>query len=742
MEAAAQLPDTVRLARGAMEVEVTLAPVTIAIRRGGRVLLEDIRLWAADGAAHDQLITLTEGVVPHEEVDAIATVERAVVLSQDAARAVLDAELDDGRAARVDVALPRPDVVSLRLAVSGPVLRIGMRAAHAGARFVGLGARHGEPFDQSGRTVWLGADRRYTGPDCPPEMLEVGGIPQGDYAPAPWLLSDGGYALWLRTDGGGARFDLREPLEVSSRAAAGAFQALVLCRPTPAACLRDYLSACGGLPEVLPEWGYGHWKSRDVYTHQADVEDDFDGYRRHWLPLDAIVIDSPWETQYNTWVFNPHQFPDAPGLIARMRAEGVRTVVWVTPWVNLDSRDGQIPPQAESEALHAQPAPNYAPGAAAGHFVKRSGEPYVGRWWMGTGSPVDFSSTAACEWWRTQARAVLELGVEGIKADGGEGFYLPDDVDFHDGRTGAQAAWAQVNAYHRTMRDALEEVHPGRGVLFSRSGWTGAQGIGFTWGGDQASDFWSLRALVAATLSAAASGFSNWSHDVGGYLGERLVDRCPAELLIRWAQFGCFTPLMQAHGRFPQEAWTYDDDTLRLFREAVILHERLVPYIRAAAATAARSGLPIIRPLCLMDPGDPRGWEIADAYAFGPSLWVAPVLEAGAAQRRVPLPRGQWRDFWTGEVVRGGGTVVAQAPLRRIPVWVREGALVVTYPATHVAGGLGDTPELQRPLEATLWGRPPCGAVAVRLADGTKISWRRGAWSVAPDRPVAFHERA
>jgi hypothetical protein len=85
---------------------------------------------------------------------------------------------------------------------------------------------------------------------------------------------------------------------------------------------------------------------------------------------------------------------------------------------------------------------------------------------------------------------------------------------------------------------------------------------------------------------------------------------------------------------------------------------------------------------------------------------------------------------------------VAQAPLRRIPVWVREGALVVTYPATHVAGGLGDTPELQRPLEATLWGRPPCGAVAVRLADGTKISWRRGAWSVAPDRPVAFHERA
>ena len=113
----------------------------------------------------------------------------------------------------------------------------------------------------------------------------------------------------------------------------------------------------------------------------------------------------------------------------------------------------------------------------------------------------------------------------------------------------------------------------------------------------------------------AASGFSNWSHDVGGYLGRRLVERCPRELLLRWVQFGCFTPLMQAHGRFEQEAWRYDGGTLRAYREYVLLHERLVPYIRAAAATAARSGLPITRPLCLADPSDPRGWTIAGGTA-------------------------------------------------------------------------------------------------------------------------------
>ena len=353
---------------------------------------------------------------------------------------------------------------------------------------------------------------------------------------------------------------------------------------------------------------------------------------------------------------------------------------------------------------------------------------------MGTGSPVDFTSAAAEAWWRAQARAVLDLGVQGIKADDGEGFYYPDEVRFADGRSGAEAGWAQGLLYRRSMQRALDEAHAGEGVLFGRPGWTGQQAVGMTWGGDQASDFWSLRALVAATLTAAASGFSNWSHDVGGYLGERLVSRCPKELLIRWVQFGCFTPLMQAHGRFEQEAWKYDAETLARYREFVLLHERLVPYVRAAAATAARTGLPIMRPLLLTDPADARGWAIADAYGYGPSLWVAPVLEAGAREREVDLPQGDWLDLWTGAEIAGGGELVAAAPLGRIPAWVRRGALIVTYPADHVAAGLGDTPEGARPLEATLWGEPPCGRALARLADGTSVRWSRGEWSTSSRR--------
>jgi hypothetical protein len=152
--------------------------------------------------------------------------------------------------------------------------------------------------------------------------------------------------------------------------------------------------------------------------------------------------------------------------------------------------------------------------------------------------------------------------------------------------------------------------------------------------------------------------------------------------------------------------------------------------------------LPIIRPLCLTDPSDPRGWTVTDAYGFGPALWVAPVLDDGARERDVVMPRGDWIETWSGRHVEGGGELVVQAPLHQIPVWVRNGSIVVTYPAAHVASGLGDVRESERPLEATLWGEPPLGHNAARLADGTRIAWRRGQWSVWPEREVGFAEVA
>ena len=740
---ATAVADTLVLSRGSVRVEIARRPFAIDIRRDGRRLIRRFGLWCADGEAADQFIQFTEGVIASEQLEIPERVVSATLAEPLADGADLALRFAGGRRGRLRVTLPVEETVVFELEVDGAPLRHAAGwEARAEEHFAGLGARHAVRVDHAGRRIQLGADRAYTGPDCPADMLAIGGVPQGDYAPAPWFQSSRGYAVQAGGHGNGMRVHFGEDrTTVSARARAGPLRLTVLTGRSPAARLRRHLRA-SGLPPVLPEWGYGFWKSRDVYGHQTEVEEDFDGCADNAIPLDALVLDSPWETQYNTWIPNPHQFPDFRGMVQRFRDDGVRTVVWITPWVNLDSSEGQTPPDPDSRALHRAPASNYAAGERGGHYVRGpDGEPFVARWWMGTGSPIDFTSPAAEAWWREQARSALALGVEGIKADDGEGYYFPDDVRFADGSSGAEAAWRVGGLYRRSMQRALDEVHPGRGVLFGRSGWTGQQATGMLWGGDQVSDFWSLRVLVAAAISAAATGFSNWSHDVGGYLGHRLVERCPPELLVRWAQLGCFTPLMQAHGRKVQEPWTYDERTLGIYRAYVLLHEQLVPYIRAAAATAQRSGLPIIRPLHLTDPGDDRGWTIADAYGFGPALWVAPVLEEGARSRDVALPRGEWIEAWSGERVRGGGEVLAPAPLAAIPVWVRSGSIVVTHPAAHVATGLGDTPEHARPLEATLWGEPPAGHAAVRLADGTKIAWRRGRWSVDRARDVTFHER-
>ncbi len=305
--------DLVVLRAGALRVEIALLPFEVTVWRGERRLVGSLGAWVAEGTVHDHFIQLTEGVVAHE---ALAPIERALsatVRRRAADRVSLSVGLTGGRRARLEVRIVDGRRVSLVVLPEGEPLRVALDwRRRSDERFVGLGARHGTQFDQGGRAVQLGADRRYTGPDCPAELLAGGGIPQGDYAPVPWFISSRGYGVWVRCDGNGVRFDMSgDRVSVSTRFLSGPLSVEVLCSSTPAARLRAFCRLTG-FPALLPEWGYGFWKSRDVYEHQDDVVEDYEGMRKHNIPLDAIVLDSPWETQYNTWEINPYQFSDGP----------------------------------------------------------------------------------------------------------------------------------------------------------------------------------------------------------------------------------------------------------------------------------------------------------------------------------------------------------------------------------------------------------------------------------------------
>jgi alpha-glucosidase/alpha-D-xyloside xylohydrolase len=215
--------EEVVLERGLLRVELALRPFSMTVRRAGRRLLRSGGLWVADGTIHDHFVQFTEGVVPREERTPAERALRATVARREPDGVELALKLQGGRSARLRLSLPGEDRISFELEAEGDPLRLALEwDRRSEERYVGLGARHTTRLDQGGRNVQLGADRRYTGPDCPPDMLAAGGIPQGDCAPVPWLLSSRGYGVWVQTHANGTCFDLGgERVSVSTRAHAG-----------------------------------------------------------------------------------------------------------------------------------------------------------------------------------------------------------------------------------------------------------------------------------------------------------------------------------------------------------------------------------------------------------------------------------------------------------------------------------------------------------------------------------------
>ena len=528
----------------------------------------------------------------------------------------------------------------------------------------------GERFDRlnHGHTIVQNASRDVGG--------EKGSL---TYQPVPFFMSLRGYGLWLDTTSE-AVFDLNvsDPSHIVVKFFDEKLRVVLFEGPRFPTIL-DRFTALVGRQQLPPYWAFAPWKSRDYHRDSKDVYEDVDRYRQLGLPASVLLIDSPWATNYNTYEFNGKQFEDVARMVSHIHDEGYKLILWHTPWINRET--ARPYEQGFAEKLAPGPAANFGEAERLGYFLHRpDGSTYVGKWWKGSGALIDFTNPAAKKWWQGQVSKAIAAGADGFKNDDAEGGFV-GDVVFAGGQDPRTMRNRYAVEYNRAVAEVLQDRKASDWVLFQRSGTVGSHMIPLFWSGDNDATFSTsngLPTVVAAGLNAGMSGISLWISDLSGY---NKSQRAPGDdvLFSRWTEYSAFSPGMEVMSGMNLGPWDYGDEALRIFRFFSVLHMSLFPYRYATAKESACNGLPMMRALMLMNQEDAEAREAADEYFFGPDLLVAPILSP-VTQRSVYLPDGQWIDYWSGKCFRGKQTIVAEAPLDRIPLFVREGTILPKIP--------------------------------------------------------------
>jgi alpha-D-xyloside xylohydrolase len=520
-------------------------------------------------------------------------------------------------------------------------------------------------------------------------------VQQNTHVVVPFILSSRGYGfLWHNPATGRAEFATN-----ITRWTADATSQLdywVVAGNTPAEILSRYADATGHSPN-FPEWASGFWQCKLRYRTQEELLSVAREYRRRGLPLSCIVIDFFHWTRMGEWRFDPAEWPDPDAMMRELRELGVETMVSV--WPTVQSNAETWPEMRERGFLmrteRGAPVTNVYPDKhpLASHFC----------------TYYDATNPEARAYvWDKARQNYLRHGIANFWIDSCEPELRPnhpEQVRLLLGN-GAEVLNAYPHLHIEGFREGLKEAGHPDGVLLVRSAWAGSQRHGvILWSGDVWSTWRDFRAQITAGLHAGLSGLGWWTTDIGGFYEGIGKDPGFRELLVRWFQFGVFSPVCRLHGfRVPDdlplpndgvptygddtfriftatgganEVWSYGEELYRVFVELLFLRERIRPYLMAQFAEHARTGAPVMRPLFFDFPGDAACWDAADSYMLGPDLLVAPVVEPGARSRGVHLPRGaRWRCAWTGAEHDGGSTIEADAPLDRIPLFLRDGAVL------------------------------------------------------------------
>jgi alpha-D-xyloside xylohydrolase len=509
--------------------------------------------------------------------------------------------------------------------------------------------------------------RGYILPNITDDRYGIKGV--GTHKPIPFFMSSRGIGVWIDSYSPGT-FDLNgsERFDTKINFTDSEFRIVFIGGEKLTETLSGFTELTGR-PSIPPPWAFGLWKSRDVHHNQDSVYSDIEKLRKYKIPASVLVIDSPWETGYNNFEINTLQFSNHEKMFNRIEELGFNLCLWLTPFVNSEN-------VIDMKGIHKDTDIFYE-AAEKGYLVKdEKGDAALSNWWKGRGGLVDFTNPEAIHWWNQKMKRMLDYGVKAFKCDDGEGNFVPDAV-FYDGTPAYKMKNRYSLLYDSVMQNFVNEYLDTNGVLINRSGYTGFQKYPFAWAGDNNADFSidnGLPSVIIAAQNAALSGISLWGTDIAGYAGTP-----SKELFIRWTQFALFCPFMQIHMTSNLGPWDFGEETLEIFRKYAVLRLQLFPYLYNAVHQSADEGIPVIRPMALAFQNDKEAKKNIYQFMFGDDILVAPVYHQGN-HRLVYIPDGNWIDYWNGKSISGRKYLEVNAPLDKIPLYIREGAIIPLLP--------------------------------------------------------------
>lgn len=496
-------------------------------------------------------------------------------------------------------------------------------------------------------------------------------------ASVPFLLSSRGYGLLWNNPSVG-RAVLGKNIMSFEACAAKAMDIWVTAGDTPAEIEESYAHVTGTVPQ-MPEYGLGFWQCKLRYQTQEELLEVAREYKKRGLPLDLIVIDFFHWPKQGEWKFDPTYWPDPDGMVRELREMGIELMVSVWPTVDRESE-------------------NYEEMLEKGYLIRTERGFRAGLNFQGATIHYDATNPGAREYlWNKIKKNYYEKGIRVFWLDEAEPEYTAYDFDNYRYYRGTDLEIGNIYPvdYARNFYEGMEAEGQKNIVNLLRCAWAGSQKYGaLVWSGDIASSFESMRNQLAAGLNMGLAGIPWWTTDIGGFHGGNPDDPAFRELFARWFAWGAFCPVMRLHGdrepRQPQvgttggasccsgaanEVWSYGEEVYEICRKYLDVREKMRDYTRSLMEEAHEKGTPVMRPLFYEFPEDETAWRVEDQYLYGGKLLVAPVLEAGAKERKVYLPGTDavtWEDAWTKETYQGGRWIKRAVPLDIIPVFVRK----------------------------------------------------------------------